>query len=55
MKKMSKPNAGGGAMKGGGVFTQQTVQATGRSVPVKKGDNPKSAMIDGPFGGKKKA
>lgn len=55
MKKMTNPNAGGGSMKSGGVFTQQTVQAMGRSLPVKKGDNPKASMIDGPFGGKKKA
>ena len=54
MKKMSKPNAGGGSMKSS-VFTQQTVQTNGRPVPVKKGMPPKASMIDGPYGGKKKA
>ncbi len=42
-------------VKGGPEYTQASQTETGRKVPLKKGENPKGAMVDGPFGGKRPA
>lgn len=42
-------------LKGGPEYSQASQTETGRKVPLKKGEAPKSAMVDGPFGGKRPA
>jgi len=57
LKKMGAIDPKGGVIKDSPDHAGGYVESgpTGKSVPLAKGGNAKSAMIDGPYGGKVKA